>query len=67
MPRTVSYFLIVIGGIIAIYAQAQEQQNQYILIGGIVVLMLGIYSVSRNIPSKNDRDDSDDNDDQNHS
>ena len=64
MPRIISYFLIVIGGIIAIYAQAQEQQNQYILIGGIVVLMLGIYSVSRNIPSKNDRDNNDDNQNQ---
>ncbi|OUR99022.1 hypothetical protein A9Q86_13215 [Flavobacteriales bacterium 33_180_T64] len=59
MSRTVSYILIVIGAIIAIYAQAQEQQNQYILIGGIVVLMLGIYSISRNIPSKNDSDEND--------
>lgn len=57
MQRKISYILILIGGIIAIYAQAQEQQNQYILIGGIVVLMLGIYSISRNIPSKKNDDD----------
>ena len=60
MPRKLSYFLILIGGIIAIYANATEQQNQYILIGGIAILMLGIYSVSRNIPSKNDSDDEND-------
>lgn len=57
MQRKISYLFILIGGIIAIYAQAQEQQNQYILIGGIVMLMLGVYSISRNIPSKKDNDD----------
>ncbi len=57
MQRKISYLLILIGGIIAIYAQAQEQQNQYILIGGIVILMVGIYSVSRRIPSKTDNED----------
>lgn len=57
MPRTLSYFLILIGGIIAIYAQAGAEQNQFVLIIGIAVLMLGIYSVSRNIPSKRDKDD----------
>ena len=57
MPRSVSYILIVIGGIVAIYAQANEQQNQFILIAGIVILMLGIYNVSRNIPSKKDGED----------
>lgn len=57
MPRFVSYILIVIGGIIAIYAQAKDDQNQYILIAGIAVLMLGIYSISRNIQSKNDENE----------
>lgn len=59
MPRIVSYILIVLGGIIAIYAQARESQNQLILIAGIVILMIGIYSISRNIPSKNQDDDDD--------
>ncbi|MFT5846193.1 MAG: disulfide bond formation protein DsbB [Psychroserpens sp.] len=57
MPRKFSYFLIVIGGIIAIYAQAKADQNQFILIAGIVILMLGVYTISRNIPSKEDQDD----------
>ncbi|MBO6607308.1 hypothetical protein [Psychroserpens sp.] len=59
MPRVVSYILIVLGGIVAIYAQAGELQNQMVLIAGIVILMVGIYSISRNIPSKN-QDDEDD-------
>ena len=58
ISRVFSYFLIVIGAIIAIYAQAGEEQNQYILIGGIVMLMLGIYRISRHIPSKKDQEES---------
>lgn len=61
MPRKISYILILIGGIIAIYAQAQEEQNQYILIGGIIILMLGVYNIGRNIPSKTDQDDTNQN------
>ena len=59
MSRTISYILIVLGGVIAIYAQARESQNQLVLISGIVILMLGVYSISRTIPSKN-QDDEDD-------
>ncbi|WP_034044830.1 hypothetical protein [Wocania ichthyoenteri] len=53
-----NYILIVLGAIIAIYSKTGTDQNQYILIGGIVVLMIGIYRISRNIPSKNINDDS---------
>lgn len=59
MSRSLSYFLILIGGLVAIYARAEAQQNQFLLIGGIVVLMFGVYSISRNISSKNDTDDND--------
>ncbi|MEM5564913.1 hypothetical protein WNY78_07345 [Psychroserpens sp. AS72] len=57
MSRKISYILIIIGGFIAIYAQAKADQNQFILIAGIVILMLGVYSISRNIPSKKDQED----------
>ena len=50
-----NFICIVIGGIIAIYAQAEEKQNTYLLMGGIILLMLGIYRTSRNIPSKYDK------------
>lgn len=62
MSRLINYVLIIIGAFVAIYANSQENQNQYILTGGIVVLMLGIYRISRNIPSKKDHDDNNQND-----
>lgn len=43
---------IVIGGFIAIYIQADEVQNPYLLVVGIVVLMFGLMRLSRRIPSK---------------
>ena len=49
-----NYIFIVIGGIVAIYAQADEEQNTMVLIIGIVVLMFGIYRISSDIPSKFD-------------
>ncbi|WP_052172544.1 hypothetical protein [Psychroserpens jangbogonensis] len=61
MSRIISYILIITGAFVAIYAQAEEEQNQYILIGGVVVLMMGIYRVSRNIPSKKDQDENNQN------
>ncbi|WOD44030.1 hypothetical protein [Hwangdonia lutea] len=52
-----NYILIVLGAIIAIYSKAGAEQNQYVLIGGIMVLMIGIYRISRGIPSKNTDDE----------
>lgn len=54
ISRIINIALLLIGAIVAIFAQAREDQNQYVLIGGIVLLMMGIYRISRNIPSKND-------------
>lgn len=56
MSKYLNYILILLGAVIAIYSKAGEEQNQFILIGGISVLMLGIYRISRNISSKNDTD-----------
>ncbi|MCT4629107.1 hypothetical protein [Winogradskyella sp.] len=55
ISRTINFICILVGGIIAVYAQAEAQQNTYLLIGGIVLLMFGIYRTSRNIPSKFDK------------
>lgn len=52
--KYLNYILIVIGAAVAIYSKAEDQQNQYILIGGIMLLMIGIYRISKTIPSKND-------------
>lgn len=56
MSRVINLLLIIIGGFVAIYAKAGMDQNQYLLIGGIMVLMIGVYRISKNIPSKNDRE-----------
>ncbi|MDO5988763.1 hypothetical protein Q4Q39_15225 [Flavivirga amylovorans] len=51
-----NYLLIVLGAIVATYAKSGTGQNDYILIGGIIVLMIGVYRISRSIPSKQDDD-----------
>ncbi|NMH86077.1 hypothetical protein [Flavivirga algicola] len=55
------YILIILGAIVAVYAKYDTKQNEYILMGGIVILMIGIYRISRNIPSKHDREEDIDN------
>ena len=54
--KYLNYILILIGAIVAIYAKTGTDQNEYVLIGGIAVLMIGIYRISKSIPSKNDDD-----------
>ena len=51
--KYINYILIVLGAVVAIYSKAEEEQNQYILIAGIIILMAGIYRISKTIPSKN--------------
>ncbi|MGK0254134.1 MAG: general stress protein CsbA [Mariniflexile sp.] len=55
--KYINYLLIVLGAMVAIYAKTGTTQNEYILIGGIVVLMTGIYRISKSIPSRNDDED----------
>ncbi len=55
--KYINYILLVIGATVAIYAKTGTEQNEYILIGGIAILMLGIYRISKQIPSKTDNDD----------
>ena len=57
--KYLNYLLIIIGAFVAMYAKTNSDQNQFVLIGGIIILMIGIYRVSRTIPSKNNDDGSD--------
>lgn len=57
ISKNINYILIIVGAFIALYAQNQEEQNEFLLIGGIAILMIGIYRISRRIPSKNDIED----------
>lgn len=56
--KYLNYILILIGAIVAIYSKAGEQQNQYVLITGIVLLMIGVYRISKTISSKKDPEES---------
>ncbi len=54
ISKLINIICIIAGGIVAIYAQADAQQNTYLLIGGITILMFVIYITSINIPSKSE-------------
>jgi len=54
--KYLNYILIIVGAFVAMYAKVGTDQNQYILIGGIVLLMIGIYRVSKTIASTNNDD-----------
>lgn len=61
MNRFFNYFLIGLGGLVALYANAYESQNTYILIGGVVMLMTGLYRLSRGIYNKTNSSDHEEN------
>ncbi len=55
ISRLVNFLCIIVGGLVALYVQAEEKQNTYLLIGGVALLVFGIYRTSRNIPSKSEK------------
>jgi putative Mn2+ efflux pump MntP len=55
--KYLNYILIIIGAFVAMYAKTAANQNQFFLIGGIVLLMIGIYRIARTIPSRDEADD----------
>lgn len=54
LSRIINIICIVIGGAVSIFANVDENENTYLLIGGIVLLMFGLYRISRNTPSRLD-------------
>jgi len=50
--KYINYILIILGAFVALYAKTGTEQNLFILIAGIVMLMIGIYRISKTIPSK---------------
>ena len=52
MSNKINYLLILIGAFVAIYANAEKEQNLFVLIVGLVLLMIGVYRISKKIPSK---------------
>ncbi|MFD2552297.1 hypothetical protein ACFSQP_10755 [Bizionia sediminis] len=52
----ISYFLILLGGGLAIYGQSGAEKNVLVLVLGIIVLMFGIFRISSHIPSKYEKE-----------
>ena len=50
--KYINYLLIIIGCVVAIYAQAGEAQDVVILVLGIIILMFGLYRISSTLSSK---------------
>ena len=50
------YLSIILGAVVAIYANANEEQNLLLLVGGIAVLMFGVFNLQSAIPSKTEKD-----------
>lgn len=61
--RFINLSLIVIGGLIAFYAEPENNEDIYILIAGICALMIGLYRLSRGISSTLNNDNDCDNQD----
>lgn len=59
--KYLNYILILLGAIVALYANGSEEQNVYVLIVGIIMLMAGVARVARTIPSKGLRDEEEQN------
>ena len=50
--RKFNFILIFVGGIIALYANAEEDEELYILLIGVMILMFGLYRLSRGISDR---------------
>lgn len=55
--KYLNYIFILVGCIVAIYAQAEKEQNTLILVLGIVLLMFGLFRVYSTIPNKKKEDE----------
>lgn len=55
--QTINTFLIVIGAAMLIYSLSYEQEEPYFQIGGLVLLMFGLYKSTQQWVSDNKRGD----------
>lgn len=57
MRNTINYVLILIGAVSAFYGKNLETQNNMFLIIGMMLVLIGVYRISKRIPSKNEDND----------
>ena len=51
--------LIIIGAILLFYAMLVDTENIYLKISGLVILMIGLYTATRNWVGENKNDEND--------
>lgn len=56
MKNKYAYLCIILGTIIALSRFVFKEYDQFLLIGGMVLLMLGIYNISKKLSSKEEKD-----------
>jgi uncharacterized membrane protein YeiH len=44
-------------GIFAIYEQTKPNPNKFVMVGALAIFMIGLYSIMKKIPPKNDNND----------
>lgn len=59
-----TYFLIIVGAIILVFANTDTLKSPYLYIFGIVFLMFGLFNISRSIRSKEEIENTEFNDDE---
>lgn len=57
-----TYLIIIIGSVILVFANTETLKTPYLYIVGIILLMFGLFNVSRTVRSKEDIKDVDFND-----
>lgn len=55
--RTIYIILIFIAAFVALFEQASDKPNKYIMVGAIVVFMLGLMQLMSKVPNKNKDND----------
>ena len=54
--KNLNYILIISGAVLAFYGESESGKSTFLLISGIALLMIGVYRISKTIPSKNDEE-----------
>lgn len=57
--KYLNYLLIIVGVVTAMYSNTSDSQHQYGVITGMVLIVIGVYRISKRIPSRRAFDNED--------
>lgn len=57
IKKYINFVLIVVGIILGFYSSNQTPKNEISLIIAIIFIMIGVYRISKTIPSKTENDE----------